>query len=197
LDPWVVAITVAASLSSGGALVLAILSDAALSLTSVFVAVPGFIALVGLTVWARRDQQTLFLARLRSGAIAGVLATAAYDIVRWAVEAANLVSINSFQAIRIFGVGLTGRPLDDGRSIAAGWTFHAVNGIGFALAYFFLAAGRRWWLGVGYALILEVWMISLYPGWLGFSMNGEFFSVSMLGHVAYGAVLGRLAERAR
>ena len=196
LRPAVVAVTAFASLSSGAALVLAIVSDAPLSLTSVFVAVPGFVALVALSVWARREQQAVFLTRLRGGLAAGVLATAAYDVSRWAVEALNLVSVNTFQAIRIFGFGLTGRPIDDGRAIAAGWAFHVVNGVGFALAYFFVAAGRRWWIGLIYALGLEAWMIALYPGWLGFSMNGEFLSVSMFGHVAYGAVLGTLASRA-
>ena len=58
-----------------------------------------------------------------------------------------------------------------------------------------VAAGRRWWWAVAYALVLESFMIMLYPGWLGFSMNGEFLTVSITAHLTFGAVLGVLAAR--
>ncbi len=194
-DPRVVAVAAAGAASSGGALVVAILTDRPLWLASTFVFVPGLVSLVAVTVLQRRNQQQLFLLRLRRGLLVGAAATIAYDVVRWSIEAANLTSTNSFLAIRAFGIGLTSRPYDDPLSILAGWTFHVTNGLGFALAYSFVAAGRRWWWGVLYALVLETFMIALYPGWLGFTLSGEFLSVSMLGHVAYGAVLGTAMER--
>lgn len=194
-DLRVVVLAAVGAASSGGALVVAILTDRPLWLASTFVFVPGFVALVAVTVLQRRHQQAIFLTRLRAGVVVGVVATLTYDLVRWAIEAANLTSTNSFLAIRAFGIGLTDRPYDDAISIVGGWTFHFVNGIGFALAYAFLAAGRRWYLAIGYALVLEGFMIALYPGWLGFSLSGEFLSVSILGHVAYGAVLGTAMQR--
>jgi hypothetical protein len=195
LRPAVVAIAAAGSASSGGALVVAIVLDRPLWLTSTFIFVPGFVAFVALTVSLRRDEQELFLIRLKYGALAGVAATIAYDTIRWSIEQLDLTSTNSFQAIRIFGSGLTDGAATSNASFAAGWAFHTVNGVGFALAYVFLAAGRRWYLAVGYALVLEAFMLMLYPGWLGFSMNGEFFSVSVTGHLAYGATLGVLSAR--
>ena len=196
LRPIVVVISALCGLSSGAALVLSIVTDRPLSLTSTFVVVPALIAFVGMTVWFRREQQGLFMSRLRTGLLAGTLATAAYDIVRFALETTGLADTNTFRAIPVFGLGITGRPVTDPIAITAGWAFHLVNGLGFAIAYAFVAAGRRWWFGVMYALILEAFMIGLYPGWLGFTLDSEFLQVSILGHVAYGAILGRMVARA-
>ena len=197
LDQAVVAIATAGALSSGAALVAAILTDRPLWLASTFVFVPGFVAFVALTVIMRRRQQTLFLARLKIGLIAGVLSIAAYDVVRWLLETLNVVSTHSFRAIPVFGYGLTNRSVSDPLAIAAGWAFHATNGIGFAIAFVFMCAGRPWWWGVVYGLVLEAFMVTLYPGWLGMSLGTEFLSVSVLGHVAYGAVLGNFARRSQ
>ena len=179
LRPAVAAIAAACALSSGAALAAAIVLDRPLWLASSFVFVPGFVAFVALTVTVRRDEQELFLLRLKAGLVAGALATLAYDGIRWIIERLDLVSVNSFQAIRIFGAGLTGAGATGNAALAAGWAFHAINGFGFGLAYVFVAAGRRWGWAVAYALVLESFMIMLYPGWLGFSMSGEFLTVSI------------------
>ena len=197
LDPRVVAIGAASGLSSGAALVAAIMLDRPLWICCTFVFVPGLVALTALSVSLRREQQALFLSRLRSGLVAGLVATAAYDFVRWVIEALSITSTNSFIAIRVFGSGLTGGSPLQGSALAAGWLFHIVNGLGFALAYMFLAAGRPRWLAVLYALVLESFIILLYPRWLGFTLSGEFLSVSIMGHVAYGVVLGAAAARSQ
>lgn len=184
-----------AGLSSGAALVAAIGSGRPLWATSVFIMVPALVAFVACTVTIRRDQQDLFLARLRAGLLAGLLGTVAYDVSRWSVEVTHLTSTHSFVAIRAFGYGLTGRPPSDNVALAAGWVFHLVNGLGFALAYIFVAAGRAWWLAIGYALVLEAFLIGFYPGWIGLTVTAEFLSVSIMGHIAYGAVVGRIASR--
>jgi hypothetical protein len=188
-------VAAAAGLSSGAALVIAILTSRPLWATSVFIVVPGLVAFVALSVTVRRDEQQLFLTRLRVGLLAGLLATIAYDVSRWAVEVTNLTQTNSFVAIRAFGFGLTGRPRNDGIAMAAGWAFHYVNGVGFAVAYLFVAARRRWWWAIGYALVLESFLVTLYPGWLNLQLSSEFLSVSIGGHVAYGTVLGLMARR--
>jgi len=190
---WIVA---AAASSSGLALLLTILTHRPLWLWASFIAVPGLIAVAGLSVWMRRQQETLFLSRLRAGIIAGVVGTAAYDVVRATIEGLHLTSTHTLRTIPIFGAGLTGHDPSTAIAIAAGWGFHIMNGIGFAISFVLLAAGRPIWWGIVFALVLEALTISLYPGWLGFTLNGEFVSVSMLGHVAYGAVLGSIAKRA-
>jgi hypothetical protein len=64
----------------------------------------------------------------------------------------------------------------------------------FAVAYTILFGTVGWWAGILWALGLEALMLSVYPGWLNPQPFGEFVSVSMLGHVAYGTVVGSLAR---
>jgi hypothetical protein len=47
--------------------------------------------------------------------------------------------------------------------------------------------------GVAWAALLEVFMVTLYPGWLGLRALEEFLSVSIVGHAVYGVVLGATA----
>jgi len=197
LRPEVVTIGALAGLASGAALLVSILGRAPLSLAATFFLVPALVAFLALTVTVRREQQQLFLARLRVGALAGLLGTAAYDLLRGLSEAAGLATSATFQAIPAFGAGLTGRAPADPASLAAGWAFHFCNGVGFAIAYTMVCAGRPWWWAVAYALLLEAMLVSLYPGWLAVPLSSEFVSVSVAGHLAYGVVLGALARRSR
>jgi hypothetical protein len=195
LAPAVLWIAAGCGVASGGALVVAILTDRPLWLSATFILVPAFVCFVALTTIARRHQQQLFLIRLEAGAIGGLVATLAYDVSRWAVEVTDLASTNSFVAMPHFGAGLTGLTIHDGAAIATGWVFHFVNGVGFGIAYMMVMAGRRWYWAVLYGLGLEVFMVALYPQWLGVTLSREFLSVSIGGHIAYGAVLGIVAER--
>ncbi len=182
-------------MSSGIALVITILSDAPLWMSSTFVFVPGFVSVVALGVLLRGRQQALYLSRVRVGVIAGVLATAAYDVSRFVVESTGLANTKTFKAIPLFGAGLTNQGSHEPLAVTMGWAFHLCNGIGFALAFILVAAGRPLIWGIVFALTLELAMVLLYPQWLGITLTKEFLSVSILGHVAYGAVIGRAAER--
>ena len=50
-------------------------------------------------------------------------------------------------------------------------------------------------MGLAWAAVLELFMVSLYPGWLGLKPLDEFLSVSIFGHIVYGTVLGSVARR--
>jgi len=195
LSPATVIVAAVCALSSGIALVVAIVADLNLSLACSFILVPAFIAFLAVTVIVRRHEQTLFFVRLKAGLVAGVLGTIAYDGLRFAVENAGLSSANSFRAIRVFGMSLTAQSIDAPGAIAAGWTFHVVNGVGFAVAYVMVMAGKRVYWGLLYAMALETAMVTLYPGWLQMTPSAEFLTLSVLGHVAYGAVVGAIGER--
>ena len=192
----VAAVGVAAGLSSGAALVATITLGWSLALATAFIAVPALVAVAALSATARREEQDLFLARVRVGAVAGILGTAGYDVTRAILEQFGLAAGKSFLAIPLFGSGLTGLPPADPVAVAAGWAFHAVNGVGFAVAYTLVAAGRAWWLGIVFALFLEGMMVSLYPGWLRVPLTTEFLTLSVSGHFVYGSILGVLARRA-
>lgn len=195
IDRRVLLVGAFGGMSSGIALVVSILTEAPLWMSSTFVFVPGFLALAALGAVLRGRQQELYLSRVRSGAVAGLLGTAAYDVTRFVAETSGLASTNTFKAIPLFGAGLTNQSPHEPLAIVMGWAFHLCNGIGFALAYTLVAAGRPAYLGVLFALSLEMAMVLLYPQWLGITLTKEFLSVSVLGHVAYGVVLGRSAER--
>ena len=194
LRPMVVAAGVAAGLSSGASLVATITLGWSLALATAFIAVPALIAVAALSATARREEQDLFLARVRIGAVAGILGTAGYDATRALLEQLGLAVGKSFLAIPLFGTALTGLPPGDPIAVAAGWAFHAVNGVGFAIAYTLVAAGRTWWWGIVFALLLEGIMVSLYPGWLRVPLTTEFLTLSVSGHFVYGSILGVLAR---
>ncbi len=193
--PAVLVVGAAAGLSSGAALVATITLGWSLGLSTVFIAVPALVCTAALSATARPDEQQVFLKRAVAGTIAGVLGTAAYDGIRLLVEHLGIAMGKSFLAIPLFGAGLTGLPPTSQVAVAAGWAFHVANGVGFAIAYTLVAAGRPWWLGVVFALFLEAMMVSLYPGWLRVPLTSEFLTLSVTGHLAYGSVLGAIARR--
>lgn len=195
LRPMVAAVGIAAGLSSGAALVTTITLGWSLALATVFIAVPALVAVAALSATARREEQELFLTRVRIGAVAGILGTAGYDAIRALLEQLGLAVGRSFLAIPLFGTALTGLPPGDPVAVAAGWAFHAVNGVGFAIAYTLVAAGKAWWWGIVFALFLEGMMVSLYPGWLRVPLITEFLTLSVSGHFVYGSILGVLARR--
>ncbi|HCT76958.1 MAG TPA: hypothetical protein DGG94_22120 [Micromonosporaceae bacterium] len=181
-------------LASGAALLVYILAGVSLRWT--FVAL-GLGAAGVLVVVLRRlspDRRSWLKRRIAVGAVAGFVATVAYDAVRIAlVEFAGL-KLRPFEAWRLFGLALAETEQSSTAIFLLGTGFHLVNGVAFGIA-FTVAFGRKGiWAGVVWAFVLETFMVSVYPGWLGLKALDEFLSVSITGHVAYGTVLGWLAK---
>jgi hypothetical protein len=44
-------------------------------------------------------------------------------------------------------------------------------------------------------MILELAMVTVYPGWLDVKALNELISVSVVGHIVYGVVLGYTARK--
>lgn len=184
-----------AALGSGGALVLSLLTGAPLWLG--LLGAVGAAAFLGAFRWSHASdrERAELAARLRAGAIAGVLATVAYDIVRWALVVVGRMELSPFGAFPLFGELLVGSA-PAGVHLLLGGLYHLVNGLAFAVSYCLLVGGRGWQAGVLWGLGLEAAMLAVYPGWLDLdAVLGEFVSMSFLGHVAYGAVLGRVSAR--
>jgi hypothetical protein len=133
--------------------------------------------------------------QMRTGVVAGLAATAAYDVSRWTLVLAGRMELSPFGAFPLFGELLVGdAPVQ--ALTALGALYHLWNGTAFAVAYSFLLGGRDWRFGVLWGLGLEAAMLAVYPGWL--PLDGvleEFVTMSFLGHVAYGTVLGLVAQR--
>jgi hypothetical protein len=136
------------------------------------------------------------------GALAGIVATPAYDATKFALSRLDPSPFNPFEATRIFGTLLIGEAASPVATQLAGWAFHLVNGTTFGIAFACLYArfGRdslRIGLvgGVVWGLFLETFQLGLYPGWLNIRYVDEFRQISFLSHIVFGIVLGWIVPR--
>lgn len=137
-----------------------------------------------------------------AGLIAGVIATAAYDVSKGILSVADPSPFNPFEAVRVFGILLVGASAPVPLIWAAGIAFHEFNGLAFAIAYsqFFggiASRSVRWAIGLGmlWGLFLELFQLTLYPGWLSIQFIAEFQTISFSAHLIYGATLGLIVYR--
>ncbi len=182
-------------LATGAGLVIYILSGISLPLGIALVAAGG--VLLAIAAWRRSSGQSRDALRdaFRAGVISGVLATLAYDVTRVLLVKVVGFAFWPFDTFSRFGQALLGTASQGPWVTTAGTTFHLVNGIGFAVAYT-MCFGRRGILaGIAWAFMLELAMVSLYPGWLGLKALDEFLSISIVGHLAYGSVLSLVSQR--
>jgi hypothetical protein len=133
--------------------------------------------------------------RIRQGWLVALLATAAYDVSRFSVVKITGSSVRPFEAIERFGQLLLVTDSPTTATRIAGVTYHIANGVGFGLAYLVMVARPRWITGVVWALLLELVMVTFYPGWLQLKAADEFLGVTVFGHIAYGSVLGLAGAR--
>jgi len=178
-------------LSTGGAVMVTIVLGGNSLLWPTLVLVAGGVATA--VVPTRRlpaGVRRVLARRVRVGLLAGLAATAAYDAVRYLAVAATSWSVRPFQVFALFGQLLVGQDVPAGVQYLAGTGFHLLNGLGFAVGYAVVVRRPGVVSAVVWALVLEAFTIALYPSWLGLTAVGEFVSVSLLGHLAYGAVLG-------
>lgn len=181
-------------LANGAALLVYILAGVSLRWTATALAVVALT--VGVIVVRRMspERRRRFARRVRAGAIAAFAATLAYDAARYGlVEVAGL-TIKPFETWRLFGLALTDVGQSPVLAFAIGTAFHLSNGIGFGIAYTVAFGTRGPLAGIVFALVLETFMVSVYPGWLGLRALDEFLQVTIFGHVVYGATLGWLAR---
>lgn len=181
-------------LASGAALLVYIVSGVSLRWTFLGLGLGAAATLAAVLRRMPAADRRRISRRVGVGALAGLIATVGYDVVRLGlVEFADL-QLQPFEAWRLFGIALT----DSGRSgtvvMVAGTLFHLFNGVAFGIAYTLAFGHRGAWAGIAWALVLEAVMVSVYPGWLGLKALEEFLSVSIVGHLVYGSLLGGLAK---
>ena len=188
--PWLTWALGVGAMFSGAALLAHILAGVALPLALALTAT--LLAVTAWLVWRRTaaDERRLLLQRAGVGVVWGVAATLAYDVAKYALSLLDPSPYNPFEAIRIFGILLTGRAAPAELSLAAGVGFHLLNGVAFGVAFCFLFGRRGVLAGIAWGLFLELFQLTLYPGWLDVRFYEEFARISALSHVVYGAVLG-------
>jgi hypothetical protein len=133
--------------------------------------------------------------RVQLGLSAGLVATLAYDVVRYTVVAGAGLSLDPFHAWRLFGAALLGTYASPSAQLAVGTAYHLANGVGFGIAFTLVVRRPNLVLGLAWGLTLEFAMVWLYPTWMRISQLQEFVTMSVLGHLAYGATLALAAGR--
>jgi hypothetical protein len=179
--------------TSGAALVVHILTGAALPLVLGGLLIGGAVLLTQAT--ANPATRARVVPLLRAGVVAGLVSTFAYDVARYALMVGLGLHISPFKALPYFGNALIGAEPHSPASWIAGGVFHVVNGVCFGIGYTVLAGRRSLWWAVGFGLGLEATMLALYPSWLQIEAMKEFTQLSLLGHVAYGLTLGLATQR--
>jgi hypothetical protein len=182
-------------LASGLALVTYILSGVSLAWTfagALSLAVAG-----GAVLWRRATpaRRVVVARAVRVGFLAGLVATPAYDLARFALIRLTGIAFWPFDIFAIFGRALVGPGRPEALTTAAGMAYHLTNGVAFAIAYTVLFGRRGVAAGIAWGLFLEALQLTFYPGWLQMRSIGEFVQVSVFGHLVYGAVLGALTRR--
>lgn len=184
----------ACALFSGVALVSHITTG--ISLPVALATLAAIVAATSAFVWRRTPPlQRVVLKRLvTTGARAGAVATIAYDSSKFVLSKLDPTPYNPFEMMRIFGALLTGST-SQAIVLPAGVAYHLLNGTAFGVAFCILFGTRGVVAGIAWGLGLEFFQVALYPGWLGINMYREFVQFSVLGHVAYGIVLGTMCRR--
>ena len=182
-------------LASGVAFIIHVLTTISLGLALIGT---GIIVIgLGILTWTRLPLtvRTQIKQRAKVGLIAGFLATIAYDISRWLIVTIFHDTFAPFHVFPLFGYAIGGTNLTPAVATVVGTLYHYANGVLFAVTYAILLAPRGWWTGILWGLGLEALMLTIYPGWVHPTPFEEFVSVSILGHVAYGSVLGTCSRR--
>lgn len=183
-------------MGSGAALMVAIFFGMSLALTLPLFALFSSIVLFLKYARGRSADRLDIRACAKTGLVAGIVATLAYDTLRLALVKFLGLSFAPLGALPHFGHLLIGNGASTRAAWIAGSAYHYLNGITFSIAYCFVLGGRNWKWGIAWALGLETAMFMVYPGWLHLSgMMEEFTIVSLSGHVAYGIVLGSLSQK--
>ncbi|MEU4242465.1 hypothetical protein [Actinoplanes sp. NPDC026619] len=155
-----------------------------------FVSVPAMAVLAIVAALPRIDPD--LRARIRVGAVAGVLGVLGYDVARIPFA---LAGQRVFAPIESYGILIADSSASSGLTSTLGWLYHLSNGVTFGIAYLAIAARRRWPLGVLWALLLETVAV-LSPFATRYDLAGHLvpIAIAYLAHVFYGYPLGRLGR---
>lgn len=154
---------------------------------AVTVYVPMTVAMFLLPHFARKRGLHRFVRLFWWSLLAGVIATAVYDIVRLPLWFQKY----PFGAITKMGMLVTGAAGKGFWAEVAGWAYHFTNGCGFAVMFAMALPRGKWDLAFVWSLFLEAMMVvTPYSELLGIKRSFSFLWVSLYAHVLYGLALG-------
>jgi hypothetical protein len=130
--------------------------------------------------------------RIRVGALAGLVGTLGYDIVRVPFAIAGQ---RVFAPIESYGLLIADASASSALTSTLGWMYHFSNGITFGIAYAAVAARRHWAWGVLWGLLLE--SVALFsPFGTRYGIAGQLGPIAIAygAHLAYGYPLGKIVQ---
>jgi hypothetical protein len=182
-------------MSGGAGLVTHIIAGVSLPLAAGVLLVAGVGAWAATLLWAPASTRRVFLSRVGAGLAGGLIATAAYDFVRYGTVAIFSLSFRPFHVWSVFGRLFIGPEPSDSAAFLVGGIYHVANGVAFSIAFALLVRRPNWRSGVLWGVGLELAMALLYPAWLRIAALQEFLTVSAVGHLVYGSTMGLAVQR--
>ena len=161
-----------------------------------FLALP---LLVMVLAFNHRTYPRLFN-RAITGLWAGVVATIALDAIRYPIG----VGLHTLPGDMptMFGKFILGQDEVTAELLLVGYLYHFLNGASFGIVYTLIAGKARWYWGVVWGLVVELLIMTTPPmllmgvGPFGINTGAPwYFLTTLAAHVAFGTVLGLLAER--
>lgn len=154
---------------------------------------PAVVALVVLGILARADRWPETRACLTAGVVGGLLGTIGYDLFRVPF---SLLGYRLFAPIDSYGILLLDQPDSSGWTAIVGWSFHFLNGIGFAIAYLAVARRRHPAWALLWAMLLETATVATaFADVYGLRGQPDVIAIAYAAHVPYGLALGWIARR--
>ncbi len=184
-----------ACLPSGSAVLTEVYGVASLHDVVWYLAVPGYLILAA-TWWLTRNSPEEWVRELADaiaiGAVGGVLATVAYDVVRipWVMSGIRVYVPNSTYGLWILNAEYSTRFTE-----TLGWIYHFANGTAFGIMYALFMRGRHWFWAIVWACLLETIAI-VSPYAIVYQLAGKpyIIAIAYVGHVAYGIPLGLMVQ---
>lgn len=181
-------------LAGGVGLMIFLLTDVSLGVAVAVVAALGLAVSAALIARLPTLGHRWIVTRFGCGAVAGLLATVAYDAARQIAALLLPATPPPADVWFLFGQSLIDADPHSAAAFIAGAIFHVANGVGFGIGFVVLFPRPTWRLGVLWATGLELVMALLYPSWLRIAALAEFLTVSAVGHLVYGLTLGLVAQ---
>lgn len=189
---WATALVAAAGLGSVVPLLAWVFGLGPFHLWFLAVAVPALVVLVSAAVLAPRLGWRRLQVALMVGTAGGLLGTLLYDLVRVPFV---LLGLRVLAPIDSYGVLLLDASTSSGATGFAGWAYHALNGVSFAIAYAAVALGRRWVWGLVWAMVLETaTVVTPFALVYGLRSHPELILLAYAAHVPYGWAIGWAAQ---
>jgi hypothetical protein len=193
VDPGLRTLCFLACVPSAGVLLLKVYGLMPMQAGVLALTLPCTLVLVAVWAWAGRSGHSALAEAIALGAVGGLLATFAYDLVRLPFY---LAGVRVFLPIATFGVWIADASSSTRFTDVIGWTYHYANGVAFGIMYALFMEGRNPLWAVLWACLLEtIALVSPFAAIFALKGNAPAIAIAYLGHVAYGLPLGILVQR--